>query len=113
MWQEEVYRALDGIPAASACFMYPDQWPDGTVITYAGLNDVPEELADDGEYTARIEIKVDIWDKEPAKTRDTARLVIQSLAAVGFTRTYCADLYETQSRLHHKTMRFCRVECTT
>ena len=110
MWQEEVFQALDGIPGASAFFMYPDDWPSGTVITYSGLNDAPERFADDREYTALNTIKVDVWDKRAAQTRDIALQVIAALDAIGFARTYCADLYETQSRLHHKTMRFQRLE---
>ena len=90
--------------------MYPDEWPDGTVITYAGLNDIPDQFADDSEYTAVNTIKVDIWDSRPAATLHTALLVISEMEAIGFIRTYCADLYETQSKLHHKTMRFQRTE---
>lgn len=90
--------------------MYPEDWPDGTVITYAGLNDAPERFADDREYISRLEVKVDVWDKQPAKTRSIAAQAITALYAIGFVRTYSADLYEQQSRLHHKAMRFRRLE---
>lgn len=107
-WKDEVYSVLRTIPNATACFNYPAEWPKGTVITYAGLDDTPGTNADDDEYTTNITVKVDVWDFNPVTVKDIVEQVKQKMKSVGFVRTFCYDMFETSSRLHHTTMRYRR-----
>lgn len=108
-WQEEVYAALNTIPDINACFMYPEEWPQGTVVTYSRLDERPAVNADDNEYLTEIVAKADVWDNDPDTVRRVVKLVKAKLREIGFHCTYCMDLFEPESRLHHTTMRFFRV----
>lgn len=105
-WQEQVFATLDSIENASTHFCYPQNWPEGTVITYAELQQEAARYEDDEEILTKLQVKVDVYDASPERVKQVVREVKSKLKAIGLNRTHQMDLYETDSGLHHKTMRF-------
>ena len=114
MWQDEVETALGALSGdgdgAVTHYIYPAVWPEGPLITYAGLGEAPERFADDGSYLVRLEVAVDLWTSAAAELKDMAPGILEAMEAIGFQRTYCADLYDPQRGLYRKAMRFRRME---
>lgn len=110
-WQNEVMQTLSLVPNSKTYFAYPDTWnQSGVIITYSGLNDTPEEYADDTEYLTEITMKLDIWHKMPERVEWAKKEIVKKLRAIGFERVYALDLFEKETKLHHKTMRFIKME---
>jgi hypothetical protein len=73
-------------------------------ITFFELDNVSSAFADDTAYAADVSIQVDIWSK--GSTSAIAGEVDQTMKAFGFARTSGADLYETDTKVYHKAMRY-------
>lgn len=106
MWQTTVLSALSEIEGVETFFIYPDAEPSGTYITFSELGNSASSIADNLEYATEIIVKLDIWDMNPLKIAKITLPVILVMRGLGFEREYCLDLYEKESKLHHKTMRF-------
>jgi hypothetical protein len=107
--KEEVNKALDKIPGARASFFYPQSFPpDGqgrqAAISFYELSNTEGILADDEEYASDIDMQVDVWSKGSASR--VAEEVVKAMRGLGFNRAFAGDLYEKESGLNHKTMRF-------
>lgn len=107
-WQEKVKEALKQIPNSQTFFVYPAAWPEQpiAVITYSCLNDVAGAYADDREYTTDITVKIDVWHDNPDTVHEVSKEVIRQMRGIGYERKFVCDLYERETGLHHKTMRF-------
>ena len=107
-WQIEVKEALEQVPNSRTYFVYPETWPEPpvAVITYACLNDIAGAYADDGEYATEITVKADVWHKNPDTVHEVSKEVIRQMRNIGYERKFVCDLYERETGLHHKSMRF-------
>lgn len=107
-WQEEIKTQLEQIPNSEVFFSYPEHWPKKpiAVITYAGLNNVPGEIANDEEYTTAITVKLDVWHRDPDTVNEISKDVIRRMYGIGYERQFVCDFFERESGLHHKSMRF-------
>lgn len=122
--QTEVRRlleaALDGT-YVPVYYGYPQVWQSGgTVVSFiesenrcAQMAEPPnmEDAADaetDYPYEAvqRVVYTVDIWGATPEGNWDVFAKVNRAMAGFGFIRESSGDLYETQTRLHHRTSRY-------
>jgi hypothetical protein len=77
---------------------------DDPYITFFCYNEQGEKFADDVEIETGFYIQVDIWSKgniEQLKVN-----VIKLLKAAGFKRKTAQDLYESDTQLYHKCIRF-------
>lgn len=113
-WHTDINNVLSNIPKTVFAYAYPDEWPNfesnDAVIVYRLANDVPAGFADDEEYEAQIDVFIDVWAKSPAKLDSIANEVKERLKSIEFIRIFNYDLYETETKLYHRTSRYQRVE---
>ncbi|MCY6354516.1 hypothetical protein [Clostridium sp. ZS2-4] len=75
-----------------------------TYITFFSYLEKGEQYADNEEKVTGYYIQVDIWSR-----RDYTNLyekVKNIMKAAGFIRTSAVDLYEKDTRIYHKAIRF-------
>lgn len=113
-WYTDIPAVLGDIPNTKFAYGYPDSWPtfenNEAVITYRLANDIPAVFADDEEYEAEIEVYLDVWAKMPDRLDSVANAVKERLRTIAFVRSFNQDLYETESKLYHRTARYKRSE---
>lgn len=73
-------------------------------ITYYELDNHGSLYADDMEQASEILIVIDIW--HTVKTSEIAQAVDKLMTGLGFVREFASDLYEDDTKIFHKTMRF-------
>lgn len=74
-------------------------------ITYFEVSNYESDSADDEEYADNIEIQVDIWQKG-GSTIPIAREVQRVLRKLGFVHNAMPDMYEPDTQIFHKAIRF-------
>jgi len=79
-----------------------------TYITYFSYNEQGEEYAENQEIATGFYVQVDIWSKSDYLT--LADQVKSVMTAAGFKRTSAQDLYESDTKIFHKAMRFSYVD---
>lgn len=73
-------------------------------ITFWELTNFGASYADDREMVSEIHLQVDVWSKsDPTAIADE---VDKTMGELGFIRTAAADLYESDTKIYHKAMRF-------
>lgn len=75
-----------------------------TYITFFTYLDQPEQHADDQEVITGYYVQVDVWSK-----RDYTQLVQdvhEKMVLAGFRKREFYDLYENDTKIYHKAMRF-------
>lgn len=77
-------------------------------ITYFEIENIGAVYADDNEQASEIHVQVDIWSK--GSTSAIAAEVDKTMKSIGFGRTSSADLYEQDTGIYHKAMRFATVK---
>lgn len=100
-----VKAALDGVHPR-VYYAYPQQWTTLPVISYRLEGSQEYARADNREYLSEITYQIDIWGDGPADNADLAAAVHGALSALGLQRQYAADIFETPTGLHHRTMRY-------
>jgi len=75
-----------------------------TYITYFCYNEQGELFAENQEIVTGFYVQVDVWSK--ADYTELAGQVQTAMIAAGFKRTTGADLYERDTKIFHKAMRF-------
>lgn len=77
-------------------------------ITFFEVFNVPAAHADNRETASRIEMQVSIWTVDENKSKETeiASEVLSSMLTIGFMRSSSTDLYERDTGIYHKAMRF-------
>lgn len=77
---------------------------DGPCITYYEQNNLPVYFADNHEQASELIFVVDVWSK--GNTTAIAQEVDRIMKSLGFVRAVAIDLYEQDTGVHHKSMRF-------
>lgn len=80
---------------------YADEFPRITFFEYVNYDN---EFADDEEIGSLIAVQVDIWHM--VSTTAIAKAVDKAMKAAGFRRTSAADLYEDDTKVFHKGLRY-------
>lgn len=75
-----------------------------TYITYFCYNEQGEEWAENEEIATGYYIQVDIWSKSNYTALENQIKTLMLTA--GFKRSYARDLYENDTGIYHKAMRF-------
>lgn len=73
-------------------------------ITFFELSNTGSVFADDSEIASEISLQMDIWSK--GNTTDIAREVDRTMKSLAFARDTAADLYEEDTGIYHKALRF-------
>lgn len=95
--------------AKQVSFYYPEEWSDDklpAISYYEAQNSTDIKTMDGVEHTSNIVFIFDIWAKNPGKNSTIAVELNKKLQEIGFTREMSIDLYETATKLHHKSMRY-------
>ncbi|MGF7036597.1 hypothetical protein J2T17_007671 [Paenibacillus mucilaginosus] len=79
----------------------PDKFPR---ITFFEMSNFDKDFADDSAISSQIIIQVDIWNK--TSTSGIADRVDAVMKSLGFGRSGSADLYENDTGIFHKAMRY-------
>ena len=103
--QAEVYTALTGTGYAVHYF-YPQDGFTLPCITWRESNNREYAQADGNEYLTEVEYTVDCWATTPEETATMGAAVDVKMATLRLKRTFSYDLYEADTRVHHKNMRY-------
>lgn len=107
----EVLTALEGNTSLVALlggpYIYQLKAPEGLdkYITLFELTNFDSAWADDTALLAEVHLQVDVWVKE-ASTSAIAAEVDKTMKVLGFKRTGSADLYEDDTKIFHKALRY-------
>ena len=106
----EVKAALANDPTLSnlidgrVIFMALPDSPDFPCITYYEQNNSPGLKGDGRELTTESVMVIDVWSK--GSTTAIAQAVDNIMAGLHFVREFAGDLYETDTGVYHKSMRY-------
>lgn len=75
-----------------------------TYITFFTYLDRPELHSDDRETVTGYYVQIDVWSKNDYT--ELVKSVHEKMSAVGFRKQGFYDLYEDDTRMYHKAMRF-------
>ena len=105
----QILKKLQEISGIEVFYFYPDNWSDlekKPAISYYEMDNSVSSKADDDEYSSNIAIQIDIWAKSSSKCSKVAIEVNSKMEELEFERTLATDLYEKETKIYHKTMRF-------
>ncbi|TDQ39236.1 DUF3168 domain-containing protein [Aureibacillus halotolerans] len=95
---EVLFNLVDGrIFAASELHDYPS-------VTYFEVTNFDSQYSEDAPYASDITMQVDVWSE--GSTTDIAVQVDKTMKQLGFFRSSASDLYEEDTRIYHKAMRY-------
>jgi hypothetical protein len=107
----EVLTALQGDSALVALlggsYIYQIRAPSGLAkyVTFFELTNFDSEFADDTAVASEIHLQVDVW-VVGGSTSAIADQVDTTMKTLGFKRTGGADLYEEDTNIYHKALRY-------
>lgn len=87
-------------------FYHPPAFTNLPLLSYFEVSNVGNLFADDQEIGSEIIFQIDLWGK--TSLSNLALAVDSAMATLDFTRIYAADLFEKDTLIHHKSMRFRR-----
>lgn len=109
----QVLQKLEEISDVEVFYFYPQKWSEldkKSAISYYELDNSISSKADDEEYSSNIAIQIDIWAKSSSKCSKLAIEVNSKMEDLEFERTLAVDLFEKETGIYHKTMRFEKIE---
>ena len=77
---------------------------ENTYITFFNYLEQGEQYADNEEKATCFYIQVDVWSKNDYT--ELVEKVKNAMKAAGFMRTSAADLFESDTKIYHKAIRF-------
>lgn len=96
--------ALSKLIAGRVIFMSLPDEPEFPCITYYEQNNSPALVGDGKELTSESVMVIDIWSR--SSTTVIAHAVDNVMAGLRFVREFAGDLYESDTRVYHKSMRY-------
>lgn len=109
----QILKKLEEISGVEVSYFYPQEWTNlekRPAISYYEMDNSVASKADDEEYSSNIAIQIDIWAKSPSQCSKVAIDVNSKMEELEFERTLTVDLYEQETKIYHKTMRFEKIE---
>ncbi|MGC3792044.1 hypothetical protein [Priestia aryabhattai] len=77
-----------------------------TYITFFEYNNRPERFSEDKEQQNGNYIQVDYWTSNPVTYSQDVKKIKKSMVDAGFDFKNQRDLYEDETQIHHKALRF-------
>lgn len=102
----QILKKLEGISGVEVSYFYPQDWARLPAISYYEMDNSTAGKADDEEYSSNIAIQIDIWAKSSSECSNLAIQVNKRMTELDFERTLALDLFEQETKIYHKTMRF-------
>jgi len=87
-------------------YHYPAAWSQLPCISWRESGNRELMQADGREALSEVTYTVDVWARLPAEVHEIGERVDKYFAAIRLRREYSADLYESSTGYHHKTMRY-------
>lgn len=106
----QILKKLEEISEIEVSYFYPQDWAKLPAVSYYEMDNSVASKADDEEYSSNIAIQIDIWAKGPSECSKIAIEVNSKMEELEFERTLAVDLYEQETKIYHKTMRFEKIE---
>ena len=106
----QILKKLKEISDVEVSYFYPQNWAKLPAISYYEMDNSVASKAEDEEYSSNISIQIDIWAKSSSKCSELAILVNEKMEDLEFERRLALDLFENETKIYHKTMRFEKVE---
>ena len=104
--KQELVKSILDSTGAQVYYYYPAAWTRLPVISWRESGNRCFRQADGQEYLSELTYAVDIWAASPEAARDLAETVDQRMLAARFRRELSADLFETLTRYHHRSLRY-------
>lgn len=95
---------LKGLVSDRVIFMSLPEEPEFPCITYYEQNNSPALVGDGKELTSESVMVIDVWSK--GSTTAIAQAVDSVMASMNFRREFAGDLYESDTGVYHKSMRY-------
>ncbi len=89
-------------------FFYPPDFTNPAVLSYFEVDNVGNLFADNQEIGSEIVFQIDLWCKSALSSSNYALAVDSVMAGLDFARITAQDLYEIDSKIYHKAMRYRR-----
>lgn len=102
----QILKKLKEISEVEVSYFYPQDWAKLPAISYYEMDNSMASKADDEEYSSNIAIQIDIWAKSSSQCSKLAVQVNEKMEDLEFERTLAVDLFEQETKIYHKTMRF-------
>lgn len=105
----QILKKLEEISDVEVSYFYPQKWSEldkKPAISYYEMDNSVASKADDDEYSSNIAIQIDIWAKSSSQCSKIAVQVNEKMKGLEFERTLSLDLFEQETKIYHKTMRF-------
>lgn len=109
--KQHVYDTLNTALDMPVHYFYPPIGAALPCVSYYEAENQFHEQADGEEYLTSLAYTVDIWSKSAMSNGDTADTIDTAMNAAGFRRSFSHDLFEPETGIHHKTMRY-KALCT-
>lgn len=103
--QDEVKELLAGV-CPQVFYFYPASWAVLPCVAWRESGNREIAQADGREHLAEVTYTVDIWSRSAGENAEISAQVDRRMAARRLRRSYCADVFETATRLHHRIMRY-------
>lgn len=103
--KDYVYQHLS-MASAPVHYHYPPENTALPCISYYEAENRVYAQTDTKEHLSEISFVVDIWSKNATKNAELGLEVDTALSDAGFKRMFAYDLYEPETKVHHKTMRY-------
>ena len=107
--KQDIDKALNEIQGIKAFFYYPQTFKQLPCISFYEASNIPIASADDDEYATETIYAVDVWAVTDKQVTDIAAQVIEKMNTIGFVRTFSHDVFDPDSNIRHKAMRFKRI----
>lgn len=96
--------ALSTLYGQKFYFHYPPDFLNLPVGTYFELDNTGNLYADNVEIGSEIIYQIDLWGKSSLTA--LAKAVDDVMVGLDFNRTFSTDLFETDTKIIHKSMRY-------
>ncbi|MBD1373715.1 hypothetical protein IC620_15320 [Hazenella sp. IB182357] len=75
-------------------------------ITFFEVNNVDGDYVDDQAQSGRVSVQVSIWCGDATHLTPIIQEVNNTMKEIGFYRTSSVDLYENDTQIYHKALRY-------
>lgn len=111
--KQEIYQALSSDSTLLSLLggnrIYQIKAPDATEyprVTFFELMNIASEFADDAEIQSNISFQVSVWTLNSSYLASIGNRIDQIMKGLDFRRNFSMDIYEDETKVFHRPMRF-------
>lgn len=91
---------------AQVWYFYPQSWASLPAVSWRESANREGAQADGREHLAELEYTIDLWSGSPEVNMELAGKVDAALAGIRLRRVGSADLFESATGMHHRSLRY-------